>query len=248
MKLQDKTALVTGGGSGIGREIALLFAAEGARVMVADIDEEAARAVAGQIQEGGGSARALRVDVSAEADVQGAIATVVEAWGSLDILVNNAGIGGPGHPWDRVIAVNLSGVYYGCLHGLQQMLRQDGGVIVNMASVAGLGGARLPNIPGGFGYAYTSAKHGVIGLTRQFALDGAPSVRVNCVCPGWIDTPLLGMLKQVKPMLEWVEAHTPLGRLGRPEEVARGVLFLASEDSSFMTGAFLVLDGGWTVY
>jgi NAD(P)-dependent dehydrogenase (short-subunit alcohol dehydrogenase family) len=248
MKLEGKSALITGAGSGIGKAIALLFAAEGAKVMVADINEEAGRAVVRQIEEGGGVASFLRADTSSEADVKAAIAATVEAWGRLDILVNNAGIGGPLYTWDQVIGVNLSGVYYGCLHGLQQMQQQGGGVIINLASIAGLVGARVPGLPGGFGYAYISAKHGVIGLTRQFALDGAPNVRVNCICPGWIDTPLIGPLKEAEALLRWAEEHTPLGRLGRPEEVARGALFLASDDSSFMTGAPLIVDGGWTAY
>ncbi len=247
MKLQDKTALITGAGSGIGRAIALLFAQEGAKVMASDINEEAGKAVANQIGDTGGEARFLRADTSQEAEVQAAIAATVEAWGRLDILVNNAGIGGPAYTWDQVIAVNLSGVFYGCLHGLQRMTGQGGGAIVNMASMAGLVGAAIPGgFPGGFGYPYISAKHGVIGLTRQFGLDGAAhNVRVNAICPGWVQTPLLGPLEQLQ-LLDWAKENTPMGRLGQPEEIARAALFLASDDSSFMTGAYLVVDGGWT--
>ena len=141
MKLEGKTALITGAGSGIGKAIALLFAQEGARVMAADIDERAGQAVVGQIEHAGGIGRLVRTDASRETDVQAAIAATLDAWGRLDILVNNAGIGGPAYTWDQVIAVNLSGVFYGCLHGLQQMIRQGGGVIVNMASIAALVGA-----------------------------------------------------------------------------------------------------------
>ena len=162
--------------------------------------------------------------------------------------MNNAGIAGPAYTWDQVIAVNLSGVFYGCLLGLQQMMQQGGGgAIINMASMAGLIGASIPGgFPGGFGYPYVSAKHGVIGLTRQFGLDGAPhNIRVNAICPGWIETPLLGPLEQMN-LLDWARENTPMGRLGRPEEIARAALFLASDDSSFMTGAYLVVDGGWT--
>jgi len=112
--------------------------------------------------------------------------------------------------------------------------------------MAGLVGARVPGMPGGFGHAYTASKHGVIGLTRQFALDGAPTVRVNCICPGWVETPLTRPALEDEEMARWITANTPLGRYARPEEIARGILFLASDDSSFMTGAALVMDGGWT--
>ncbi len=247
MKLQGKTALVTGAGSGIGRAIALLFGREGARVLASDINEESAAAVARQIEDAGGQARPLRTDTSQETDVVAAIAAAADTWGRLDILVNNAGIGGGEYTWDQVVAVNLSGVYYGCLHGLRRMISQGGGAIVNMASMAGLVGATPPGFPGGFGYPYGAAKHGVIGLTRQFGLDGAAhNVRVNAICPGWIDTPFIGPLKQLEPLLEWALQNTPMGRLGQPEEIARAALFLASDDSSFMTGAYLVVDGGWT--
>jgi NAD(P)-dependent dehydrogenase (short-subunit alcohol dehydrogenase family) len=263
MKLQGKTALITGAGSGIGRAIAILFAQEGARVMASDINEQAGQAVARQIEDAGGEARFVPADTSQEEQVKAAVAAVVEAWGGMDILVNNAGIGGPAYTWDQVIAVNLSGVFYGCLHGLQQMVRQGpsaglrtgpsaglgagGGAIVNMASMAGLVGASVPGFPGGFGYAYGAAKHGVIGLTRQFALEGAAhNVRVNAICPGWIDTPLIAPVKQVEPLVDWALQNTPLGRLGQPDEIARAALFLASDDSSYMTGAPLIVDGGWT--
>lgn len=243
MKLRGKSALVTGAGSGIGKAIALLFAAEGAKLVLAGPTEEREQAVVRQIEDRGGVAKFVRTDASVEADVQAAIRATVEAYGRLDILVNNGGIAGL-VPWDRAIAVDLSGVYYGCLHGLQQM-RQQGGVIVNMASTAGLVGTRLPQVTGGLGYGYTAAKHGVIGLTRQFALDGAPyGVRVNCLCPGWVDTPFIEPVK--RPLYDWLVKSTPLGRLGQPEEIARAALFLASDDSSFMTGAPLIVDGGWT--
>jgi len=250
MRLEGKTALITGAGSGIGKAMAVLFGHEGAKVMASDINEGAARAVAAQIEDAGGEAQPLRTDTSNQEDVQAAVQGVVDAWGRLDILVNNAGIGGPQYTWEQTINVNQSGVYYGCLHGLAQMQKQGGGgAVVNTASMAGLVGAMVPGIPwpGGFGHAYIAAKHAVIGLTRQFGLDGAPyNVRVNAICPGWIDTPLIAPLKEAQPMLDWAVQNTPLGRLGRPEEIAKAALFLASEDSSFMTGAYLVVDGGWT--
>jgi NAD(P)-dependent dehydrogenase (short-subunit alcohol dehydrogenase family) len=252
MKLEGKSALVTGAGSGIGAAIARLLAAEGASVLVAELNEERGRAVAAEIEDTGGRARFLRSDTSKEDDVKAAIASAAEESGRLDVLVNNAGIAGMERTWDQVIAINLSGVYYGCAHGLQQMSRQGGGgAIVNMASMAGLVGFAIPGLPGAFGTgsggAYIASKHGVIGLTRQFALDGAAAgVRVNCICPGWIDTPLIAPLTSAQPLLDWALQFTPLGRLGRPEEIARAALFLASDDSSFMTGAPLVVDGGWT--
>ena len=246
MKLEGRSALVTGAGSGIGRAIARLFAAEGASVLVAELNEETGAAAAREIEDAGGRARFLRADSGREEDVKAAIAAAVEAFGRLDILVNNAGITALEHTWDEVIALNLSGVYYGCLHGLEVMKRQGSGCIVNLASVAGLVGASVPGIPGGFGYPYGASKHGVIGLTRQFALDGAPDVRVNCVCPSFVDTPMVAIVSQTEPLREWALANTPLGRLGRPEEIAKAALFLASDDSSFMTGAPLIIDGGWT--
>ncbi len=249
MKLQGKAALITGAGSGIGRAIALLFGAEGASVLVAELNDGAGRTVAREIEDAGGRARFLPTDTSREADVESAMAATVDAWGRLDILVNNAGIGGAAYTWDQVIAVNLSGVYYGCLHGLETM-REQGGVIVNMASMAGLVGftvAALPEVFGSApGNAYIAAKHGVIGLTRQFALGGAPGVRVNCICPGWIETALTQPLTQAQPLLDWALQGTPMGRLGQPEEIAKAALFLAGDDSSFMTGAPLIVDGGWT--
>ncbi len=249
MKLRDKAALITGAGAGIGRAIALLFAAEGASVLVAELNEEAGRTVAREIEDAGGRARFLPTDTSREDDVKSAIAATVDAWGRLDILVNNAGIGGAAHTWDRVIAVNLSGVYHGCLHGLEAM-REKGGVIVNMASMAGLVGFTVAGLPEVFGSppgnAYIAAKHGVLGLTKQFALAGAPNVRVNAICPGWIETALTQPLTQAQPLLDWALQGTPMGRLGQPEEIAKAALFLAGDDSSFMTGAPLIVDGGWT--
>ncbi len=249
-RLKGKTTLITGAGSGIGKAMAVLFGREGAKVMASDINEEAVRAVAAQIEDAGGESQSLRTDTSNQEDVKAAIQSTVDAWGRLDVLANNAGIGGPQYTWDQVVAVNESGVYYGCLHGIEQMQKQGGGgAIVNTASIAGVVGAMVPGIPwvGGFGHAYTAAKHAVIGLTKQFGLDGAPhNVRVNAICPGWIDTPLIAPLHDMQPMLEWALQNTPMGRLGHPDEIAKAALFLASDDSSFMTGAYLVVDGGWT--
>jgi NAD(P)-dependent dehydrogenase (short-subunit alcohol dehydrogenase family) len=247
--LQGKTALVTGAGSGIGRAIATVFGREGAKVMASDINEETARAAAAQIEDAGGEARSIQTDTTNEEDVKAAIAAVVNAWGRLDIIVNNAGIGGPQYTWDRIIAVNQSGVLYGCLHAFQQMVKQGGGgAMVNLSSMMGLVGATPPGgLPGGVGYAYHASKHAVIGLTKQFGIDGAPhNIRVNALCPGWIDTPLVQPLKDLEPLLKWTVEGTPMKRLGRPEEIAKAALFLASDDASFVTATHLVIDGGWT--
>jgi NAD(P)-dependent dehydrogenase (short-subunit alcohol dehydrogenase family) len=249
-RLSGRTALVTGAGSGIGKAISTVFAREGAKVMAADINEETAQAVAAQIEDAGGEARSLRTDTTSEDNVKAAVQSVVDAWGRLDITVNNAGIGGQQYTWDQIIAVNQHGVYYGCLHSFAQMVKQGGGgAIVNLSSMMGIVGSRLPgDFPGGVGHAYHASKHAVIGLTRQFGIDGGRhNIRVNALCPGWIDTPLIGPLKTVEPLMDWAIKGTPMGRWGRPEEIAQAALFLASDDASFITGTYLVVDGGWTL-
>ena len=247
-RLDGRTALVTGAGSGIGKAISTVFGREGALVMASDINEESAAAVAAQIEDAGGQARSMRTDTTSEEDVKGAIGAVVDAWGSLDITVNNAGIGGPQYTWEQVIAVNETGVYYGCLHSLAQMIKQgEGGAIVNLSSMMGITGTTTPVGPGGVGYAYHASKAAVLGLTRQFGLDGAPhNVRVNALCPGWIETPLLAPLKMSEELTNWMIDGAPMGRLGAADEVAKAALFLASEESSFVTATHLVIDGGWT--
>jgi NAD(P)-dependent dehydrogenase (short-subunit alcohol dehydrogenase family) len=247
-KLVGKTALVTGAGSGIGKAISVVFGREGANVVASDINEDAARATAAQIEDAGGAARSLRTDTTDEQDVKSAIESAVAAYGSLDVMVNNAGIGGPQYTWEQIIAVNEHGVYYGCLHAFARMTSQGrGGAIVNMASMMGLTGWITPFGPGGAGYAYHASKHAVIGLTRQFGLDGAPhNIRVNAICPGWIETPLLAPIKMSDDLTRSLVEGTPMARLGQPEEIAKAALFLASDDSSFMTSTYLVVDGGWT--
>jgi NAD(P)-dependent dehydrogenase (short-subunit alcohol dehydrogenase family) len=234
-RLQGKAALVTGAGAGIGRAIALRFAAEGAKVMCSDINEATAQAVAAEI---GAAAKSIRTDVTIEAEVKAAVDATVEAFGAIDVLVNNAGIA-PGD-WDRTIAVNLSGVYYGLRHGGDAMAARGGGSIINLASVLGL--VALPQAG-----AYTASKHGVVGLTRQFAIDLAGSgVRVNCINPGFIETAMTGPMLAMPPLKAGIEQQTPLGRWGKPEEVAAVALFLASDEASFVTGAPYIVDGGFT--
>jgi NAD(P)-dependent dehydrogenase (short-subunit alcohol dehydrogenase family) len=235
-RLQGKATLVTGAGSGIGRAIALRFAEEGARVMVSDIDDAAAQAVAREI---GAAAAVNRCDTSVEGDVSAAVQATVDVFGGIDVLVNNAGIAAAAD-WDKTIAVNLSGVYYGLKHGGAAMAQRGRGSIINLASVLG-----LVSIPGAG--AYTASKHGVVGLTRQFATDLAPSgVRVNCINPGWIETHMTAPIVAIAQVKTMIEQQTPMGRWGKPEEVAAVALFLASDEASFVTGAPYIVDGGFT--
>lgn len=239
MKLEGKAALVTGAGRGIGRAIAVLFAREGAKVVVAELDEATGRATSADVVAAGGEALFVKTDVTREAQVQEAVQRAVAAFGRLDILVNNAGIAQA--DWDDTVAVNLSGVYYGIRHAAELMADQGGGVIINLASVLGVVGLGMGTTP------YVATKHGVIGLTRDLALQyAARGVRINCICPGFVETEMIRVVTENPDLRQRIEAQTPMGRLGRPEEIARAALFLASEDSSYMTGAALVVDGGWT--
>ncbi len=252
-RLDGRVALVTGAGSGIGRAMATRLADEGAAVMCADVDEAGAQDTAARVAEHGGRAAALRLDVTDEAAVQAALARTVDELGGLDAIMNNAGVGG-GFGWDRTVAVNLSGVYYGLLHGAELLAQRGGGAIVNTASVAGLVGlvgaqaaaaAEAPLAPGAG--AYVAAKHGVVGLTRQFALHFARrGVRVNAICPGYIDTPMIAGITGVDAGRQFLESLHPMGRLGRAEEIAAAAAFLASDDASFITGVALPVDGGYT--
>lgn len=246
-KLSGKVAVITGAASGIGRAAAQLFAAEGAKIVAADWDESQGERVAEGIRASGAEAVFARVDVSKPEDVQGMIRTAVERYGGLDALFNNAGIEGQQAPtadctienWDRIIGVNLKGVFLGMKYAIPEMLKRGGGSIVNNASVAGLVG--FPGSP-----AYCASKGGVIQLTKAAALEYASQgIRVNVICPGVIAT---GMIERVvagaEEMQKTLEAMEPVGRFGTPEEVARLALFLASDDSSFCTGAPFIVDGG----
>jgi NAD(P)-dependent dehydrogenase (short-subunit alcohol dehydrogenase family) len=246
MRLKDKVAVITGGGTGIGRATALLFAREGARVVVADYNEETGQQTVDDIKARNGEAIFVRADVSRETDVQNMIAAAVSAYKKVDILFSNAGIGEvcPAadltvEAWDRTININLRGVFLCAKHAIPVMQRNGGGTIINNASILGHVGT-----PGAA--AYNSAKGGVVLLTKNLALEYArDNIRVNAVCPGYIKTPMVmnGLSEEMRDKLT---ALHPLGRLGEPEEVAYCVLFLASDESSFVTGSSLMVDGGYT--
>ena len=246
--LDNKVALVTGGASGIGRESALALAREGAAVCVSDIDVAGGVATAQSIIDGGGKAIFARCDVTKRADVRAMVAATLEAFGGLDAAVNNAGIAGSfdhrlheadDDLFERVMAVNLRGVWLCMKAELEAMLAGGGGTIVNIASVAGLIGA--PKAA-----AYTASKHGVIGITRATAVEYAKrGIRINAVCPAYTDTAMVQGAVALNPLMGPIMARAiPMGRLGQPNEIADAVVWLCSAASSFVTGHALVLDGG----
>jgi NAD(P)-dependent dehydrogenase (short-subunit alcohol dehydrogenase family) len=248
--LEGKSALITGGGGGIGRATALAFAREGARVAVADIAAEAARQTVAAINAAGGQAMSLAGEVASDTEVAALIGAVVAAYGRLDCAFNNAGIAGwqvdaagkktaewSEEAFDRMIAVNLKGVWLCMKHEIAQMLAQGGGAIVNTGSIAGLAG--LPTSS-----AYVAAKHGVVGLTKTAAIEYAEAgIRVNAVCPGYIKTPMTEevMTRRGTAIL----AQTPMRRMGSPEEIAEMVVWLCSDRAGYVTGAAYNVDGGW---
>lgn len=249
-RLAGKIALITGAGNGMGRAAALLFASEGARVVVADAVEAGGTATVDAVKAAGGDAAFVQVDVSDEAQVAAMIAFATDTYDALHVLYNNAGIfpaddGGttetPVPTWDRVMDVNLKGVWLGCKHAIPAMVESGGGSIVNVASFVALMGAATAQI------AYTASKGGVLSMTREIAVEHARNgIRANSLCPGPIETPMLAELMSDP---EWARrrlTHIPMGRTGRAEELAKAALFLASDDSSYMTGSALVVDGGIT--
>jgi len=243
-----KVALVTGAASGIGRAAALAFSREGAAVVVSDLHLTGAEATAAMIVESGGEALAAACDVARRADVENLVAQTVHTFGRLDFAFNNAGIGGAlgmlhqktEAEWDDVLAVNLKGVWLCLRSEVQAMQASGGGAIVNMASAAGLVGFRGAS-------AYSASKHGVIGLTKTAALEYARSkIRVNAVCPGFTDTPMVASMLKAAPELADSVRGNPLRRLGTPEETAEAVIWLCSDKASFITGQALAIDGGLT--
>jgi NAD(P)-dependent dehydrogenase (short-subunit alcohol dehydrogenase family) len=244
--LENKVALVTGAGSGIGRAVALLYAAEGAKVAVSDVDEKGGGETVSEIRKAGGEAFFVKADTSKPEDAEKLVDAIVKTYGGLHIAVNNAGIGGPLKPtgeypvegWDKVIAINLSGVFYGLRYQIPAMLRSGGGSIVNVASILGKAGAKSSP-------AYVAAKHGVVGLTKGAALEYADQkIRINSIGPGYIVTPLLTRSLDDDAMKALVGLH-PIGRLGTAGEVAELALWLNSDKASFVTGAYYNVDGGY---
>ena len=249
MKLDKKVAVVTGAGSGIGEATARLFGQEGAHVCVVDLNIDAAQRVAEAIRQQGGKAEAHAVDVSADEQVAALMGSVESHHGTLDILVNNAGFGIAGtapatsrESFDRIMSVNVTGVFLGCKYAIPIMQRQGGGVIVNTGSVGGLVGLRERA-------AYCASKGAVIAMTRAMALDHVgDGIRINAVAPGTIESPyfkeIFARSSDPEALRAQLSARQPMNRLGTPEEVAKAILFLSSDDSTFATGSILVLDGG----
>lgn len=247
-RFERKSVIVTGAGSGIGRAAALAFAAEGARLIVAEVNSSSGEATAQQIRERGGDAHFVRTDVARSADCAAMVDAALSRYGRLDVAFNNAGINLAVAPigavdeqdWARILGVNLTGVFLCMKHEIPAMKRSGGGAIVNTASVGGVIGTAGVT-------AYCATKHGVVGLTKSAALDHiGDGIRINAVCPGGTRTEMLAEWFKDPAVEQRALAHTPIGRMASPEEIAKTVLFLASDDASFMVGHALIADGGLT--
>ncbi len=247
MRLKSKVAIVTGAGSGIGEATALAFAKEGARVTVADVVDSAGNETVEQIRAAGGDAIYVHTDVTSASDIQGMVSATISNYGKLDVLFNNAGIAMrlavadlPEEDWDRCIDINLKGAYLGSKYAIPAMMVNDGGSIINTASIYGIVGG--PNRA-----AYVASKGGIVNLTRGMALDYADSnIRVNCICPGYTDTPIIQNIVETPTKYQALVEQHPMGRLAKPLDIAYGALYLASDESAFVTGIALPIDGGYT--
>lgn len=249
-RLEGRVALITGAGSGIGRASALLFASEGARVVCADIDEASCRATSDQIRAAGGEAVVARADVSSDADVSAMVQLAEDTFGGLHVLFNNAGImhSDDGNAqetteeiWDLTMGINAKGVFLGCKHGIPALERSGGGSVINTASFVAHMGAATPQV------AYTASKGAVLAMTRELAVVHARSgIRVNALCPGPLQTELLMKFLDTDAKKQRRLVHVPMGRFGLAEEMARAALFLATDDSSYITGSEFLVDGGIT--
>ncbi|MGH7822740.1 MAG: glucose 1-dehydrogenase [Candidatus Binatia bacterium] len=250
MRLKDKVALITGAASGIGRESALLFAAEGASVVVVDVNEGGGRETVASIAKAGGRASFVHADVSRAADAEAMIAFVERTYGRLDVLFNNAGVMDARDDdavrtdkdvWDLTMAINLKGVFLGCKYGIPALRRAGGGSVINTSSIVALVGSAAPQL------AYTASKGGVLAMTRELAVIHArENIRVNALCPGPLKTELLMKVLDTEAKRQRRLVHIPIGRFGESAEIARAALFLASDEASFVTGASFVVDGGIT--
>lgn len=250
MRLKNKTALITGGSSGIGREAAILFAREGARVVVADVNDEAGEQIVSLIRSEGNDAAYFHADVAKAADCEAMIAFAEETYGNLNVLFNNAGIMHSADDdavsteeavWDLTMNINVKGVFFGCKYGIPAMRRAGGGSIINTASFVAILGAATPQI------AYTASKGAVLSMTRELAIIHArENIRVNALCPGPLRTELLMKFLNTEEKKQRRLVHIPMGRFGEAREMAQAALFLASDESSYVTGADFLVDGGIT--